>query len=131
MALDVVHFGLLDGSPAVVQGEEALRLELPRILRICGRAEGAKLNPELRPARLGREVGRSGRGSGRCRDQGNPRACWGCCSTKPSIIIIIIFLFFNSPSPSCDGAALSSVSFQNQRPELSRSLAPSPSHRRR
>lgn len=62
MALDVVHFGLLDGSPAVVQGEEALRLELPRVLRICGRAEGARLNPELRPARPGREVGRSGRG---------------------------------------------------------------------
>lgn len=63
MALDVVHFGLLDGSPAVVQGEEALRLELPRVLRICGRAEGARLNPELRPSRLGgRWGGRDGVG---------------------------------------------------------------------
>lgn len=42
VALDVVDFGLLDGSPALMQGEESLRPELPRVLRVCGRAEGTR-----------------------------------------------------------------------------------------
>lgn len=42
MALDVMDFGLLDGSSAVVQGEEALRLKLTRVLRVCGRAQGTR-----------------------------------------------------------------------------------------
>lgn len=42
VALDVMDFGLLDGSSAVVQGEEALRLKLTRVLRVCGRAQGTR-----------------------------------------------------------------------------------------
>lgn len=40
VALDVMDFGLLDGSSAVVQSEEALRLEFTRVLGVCRRARG-------------------------------------------------------------------------------------------
>ena len=35
MALDVVDFGLLDGSSAVMQSEEAVGLEFVHVLCVC------------------------------------------------------------------------------------------------
>lgn len=101
MALDVVHFGLLDGSPAVVQGEEALRLELPRVLRICGRAEGARLNPELRPARLGREVGRSGRGRAGVETREIPVPVGVAAAL--SLLLLLLFYFLTVLRPPVTG----------------------------
>lgn len=64
MALDVVDFGLFDGSSAVMQSKEAFRLEFTHILCVCRNRKDREQSEVLRYGchnRVGR-MGRWGRG---------------------------------------------------------------------
>lgn len=63
VALDMMDFGLFDGSSAVMQSKEAFRFKFTHVLGVCGRGEGQSEILRRLP-QLGGGLGRDKDGEG-------------------------------------------------------------------